>query len=174
MSDLLQQLIEVCAPERVSDKLADRICYTRDAGPSPGGTPGYIVRPISPEEITGILCIANQSNTPVFIWSRSTTFIGLGIQDGCILMALDLMNKIIDIDLKNKVVAVEPGTVWHAVDIELNKLGWELAVPGPGGMFSCTIGGSVAYDAVPHALAGYGMTGNHVVGLEVVLPNGDI
>ncbi len=85
-------------------------------------------------------------------------------------MALDLMNKIIDMDLENKVVAVEPGAVWHAVDVELNKLGWELGVPGPGGMFSCTIGGSVAYNAVPHALAGYGMTGRHVVGLEVVLP----
>lgn len=174
MSDLLQQLANVCAPNRVSDKLADRICYTRDAGPSPGGIPGYIVRPISPEEIAGILRVANQTHTPVFIWGRSTTFIGLGIQEGCILMSLDLMNKIIDVDFKNKVVAVEPGTIWHAVDVELNKHGWELAVPGPGGMFSCTIGGSIAYDAVPHALAGYGMTGNHVVGLEVVLPNGEI
>ena len=58
MSELLQQLIEVCAPERVSDKLADRICYTRDAGPSPGGTPGYIVRPKTPAEIAGILQVA--------------------------------------------------------------------------------------------------------------------
>ena len=41
-------------------------------------------------------------------------------------------------------------------------------------MFSCTIGGSVAYNAVPHGLAEYGMTGKHVIGLEVVLPNGTI
>jgi FAD/FMN-containing dehydrogenase len=110
----------------------------------------------------------------VFIWGRSTTFIGAGIQDGCILMALDLMNKIIEMDFANKVIAVEPGAVWHAVDVELNRYGWELGVPGPGGMFSCTIGGSVAYNAVPHAIAGYGMTGEHVVGLEVVLPDGQI
>ncbi|MCG8376183.1 MAG: FAD-binding oxidoreductase, partial [Chlorobiales bacterium] len=152
----------------------DRICYTRDAGPSPGGVPGYIVRPTTPEEIAGILTIANDNLTPVFIWGRSTTFIGAGIQDGCILMALDLMNKILEIDFDSKVVAVEPGIVWHALDIELNKYGWELCVPGPGGMFSATVGGSVAYNAVPHAIAEYGMTGRHVVGLEVVLPDGSI
>lgn len=174
MSELLEQLIAVCAPERVSDKLPDRICYTRDAGPSPGGIPGVIVRPETPEEVAGILQIANRHRTPVFIWGRSTTFIGLGIQTGCILMALDLMDEILDMDFENKLVAVEPGAVWHAVDVELNRYGWELAVPGPGGMFSCTIGGSVAYNAVPHALAQYGMTGEHVVGLEVVLPDGTI
>lgn len=174
MNELFEQLIEVCAPERVSDKLPDRICYTRDAGPSPGGIPGYIVRPTTPEEVAGVLKVANEHHTPVFIWGRSTTFIGLGIQDGCILMALDRMNKIIEMDFANKLVAVEPGAVWHSVDVELKKYGWELAVPGPGGMFSCTIGGSVAYNAVPHAMAEYGMTGNHVVGLEVVLPDSTI
>jgi FAD/FMN-containing dehydrogenase len=174
MSEVLKELAEVCAPQRVSDKLPDRICYTRDAGPSPGGIPGFVVRPTSTEEVAGVLKVANQHRTPVFIWGRSTTFIGLGIQDGCILMALDLMNEIIDMDFDNKLIAVEPGAVWHSVDVELNKYGWELAVPGPGGMFSCTIGGSVAYNAVPHALAEYGMTGNHVIGLEVVLPDGTI
>ncbi len=174
MSELLERLVEVCAPDRVSEKLPDRICYTRDAGPSPGGVPGYVVRPTTPEEVAGILKVANEHRTPVFIWGRSTTFIGLGIEDGCILMALDLMNRIINMDFDNKVVAVEPGAVWHSVDVELNKRGWELAVPGPGGMFSCSIGGSVAYNAVPHALAEYGMTGNHVIGLEVVLPDGTI
>jgi FAD/FMN-containing dehydrogenase len=174
MTELLEQLIGVCGAKRVSDRLADRICYTRDCGPSPGGIPDYIVRPTSAEEVSGIIKIANEHRTPIFIWGRSTTFIGNGIQKGCILMALDLMDKILEIDFDSKLVVVQPGTVWHAVDVELNKHGWELAVPGPGGMFSCTIGGSVAYNAVPHALFQYGMTGEHVVGLEVVLPDGTI
>jgi FAD/FMN-containing dehydrogenase len=174
MTELLAQLIGICGPKRVSDSLADRICYTRDCGPSPGGIPDYIVRPTSTEEVSGIIKVANEQRTPIFIWGRSTTFIGNGIQKGCILMALDLMDKIERIDFDGKLVAVQPGAVWHAVDVELNKYGWELAVPGPGGMFSCTIGGSVAYNAVPHALFQYGMTGEHVVGLEVVLPDGSI
>jgi len=174
MTTLLESLTAVCGAERVSDKLVDRICYTRDCGPSPGGIPDYIVRPTSTEEVARVLKIARERQTPVFIWGRSTTFIGNGIRQGCILLALDMMNKIEKIDLDNKVVVVQPGAVWHAVDVELNKLGWELAVPGPGGMFSCTVGGSVAYNAVPHGLAGYGMTGDNVVGLEVVLPDGAV
>jgi FAD/FMN-containing dehydrogenase len=174
MTRLFDQLVAVCGPERVSDKMADRICYTRDCGPSPGGIPDYIVRPTSAREVSGIIRAANEHRTPIFIWGRSTTFIGNGIQKGCILMAMDLMDQIEKIDFDNKLVVVQPGAVWHAVDVELNKQGWELGVPGPGGMFSCSIGGSVAYNAVPHALAEYGMTGEHVIGLEVVLPDGTI
>lgn len=174
MNEILTKLMDICGPARVSDKLADRICYTRDCGPSPGGIPSWIVRPTSTAEVAAIVQAANEFQTPIFIWGRSTTFIGNGIREGCILMAMDLMDEIEKIDLDNKVVVVQPGAVWHAVDVELNKLGWELAVPGPGGMFSCTIGGSVAYNAVPHGLFEYGMTGQHVIGLEVVLPDGTI
>jgi len=174
MSELLDRLIGACGSDRVSDTLADRICYTRDCGPTPGGIPGYIVRPTSPAEVAEVVKLANEFKTPIFIWGRSTTFIGNGIREGCILLALDLMNEIEEIDLENRVIVVRPGAIWHAVDVELNKQGWELAVPGPGGMFSCTIGGSVAYNATPHAVAEYGMTGDNVVGLEVVLPNGQI
>jgi FAD/FMN-containing dehydrogenase len=174
VSDILKKLVDICGPDRVSDKLADRICYTRDCGPSPGGIPSWIVRPTTAAEVSAVVKVANEYRTPIFIWGRSTTFIGNGIREGCILLAMDLMDEIEEIDLDNKVVVVQPGAVWHAVDVELNKLGWELAVPGPGGMFSCTIGGSVAYNAVPHGLSEYGMTGQHVIGLEVVLPDGTI
>lgn len=174
MTNLMEELTAICGPERVSDKMVDRMCYTRDCGPSPGGVPGYVVRPISTEEVSHIVQAANRYRTPVFIWGRSTTFIGNGIREGCIMLALDLMRGIERIDLEKQMVVVNPGSVWHAVDVELNKIGWELGVPGPGGMFSCSIGGSVAYNSVPHGLAEYGMTGDHVLGLEVVLPNGDI
>jgi FAD/FMN-containing dehydrogenase len=174
MTDILSRLVAICGPDRVSDKLADRICHTRDCGPSPGGLPAYVVRPTTTQEVSDIVRLANEVKTPIFIWGRSTTFIGNGIKEGCILMALDLMSDIEQIDLDNKAIRVQTGAVWHAVDVELNKIGWELAVPGPGGMFSCSIGGSVAYNATPHAIAEYGMTGDNVVGLEVVLPDGQI
>ena len=128
MSEILNKLIDVCGPDRVSDKMADRICYTRDCGPSPGGIPSWVVRPTSTEEVSAIIKVANEFNTPIFIWGRSTTFIGNGIREGCILLAMDLMDEIEKVDLDNKLVAVQPGAVWHAVDVELNKLGWELAV----------------------------------------------
>ncbi len=173
MTELTERLVEICGPRRVSDRMADRICHTRDCGPSPGGVPAVVVRPQNTDEVTAIVRLANELETPIFIWGRSTTFIGAGVPEGCILLALDLMNQIKRIDFDNQVVTVQPGAVWHAVDTELNKHGWELAVAGPGGMFSCTIGGCVAYNAVPHGITEYGMTGDQVVCLEVVLPNGE-
>jgi FAD/FMN-containing dehydrogenase len=174
MSELTERLVEICGPRRVSDRMADRICHTRDCGPSPGGIPAVVARPLSTEEVVAIVKLANELKTPIFVWGRSTTFIGAGVPEGCILLALDLMDEIEAIDFESQVVTVGPGAIWHAVDTELNKQGWELAVAGPGGMFSCTIGGSVAYNSVPHGITEYGMTGDHVVSLEVVLPNGEV
>jgi glycolate oxidase len=174
LSELVGSLAAICGAEYVSDKLVDRICHTRDCGPTPGGVPAVIVRPRTTEQVSEIVRLANRECMPIFIWGRSSTFIGHGIREGCILMGLDLMNKIIDVDFGNQVVTVETGAIWHAVDSELNKQGWELAVPGSGGMFVCTVGGSVAYNSVPHGIAEYGMTGDSVIGLEVVMPDGSV
>ena len=174
MSSLIEELAAICGAEYVSDKMVDRLCHTRDAGPTPGGVPAVVVRPRTTAQVSEIVRAANRHATPIFVWGRSTTFIGHGIQTGCILLALDLMSQIVRMDFDNHAVTVETGAIWHAVDIELAKRGWELAVPGSGGMFVCTVGGSVAYNSVPHGLAGYGMTGDNVIALEVVLPNGDV
>lgn len=173
MRSLLAQLQAVCGPEHVSDVLADRLCYRRDCGPTPGGVPDIVVRPESTAEVVAIVKMANEARKPLFIWGRATTFVDFGVQEGCIVMALDLMNRV-QIDLENQVVTAETGAIWHAVDTQLNKLGWEMTVPGGGGMFSCTIGGTVAYNAVPHGITEYGITGGHVVSLNVVLADGKV
>ena len=98
MTELTERLVEICGPRRVSDRMADRICHTRDCGPSPGGVPAVVVRPQNTDEVTAIVRLANELETPIFIWGRSTTFIGAGVPEGCILLALDL--KLSD---KNKI-----------------------------------------------------------------------
>lgn len=172
--DLIDQLRAICGPEHVSDVLADRLCYRRDCGPTPGGLPDVVVRPESTGEVVEIVKLAGQARKPITIWGRATTFVDFGVQEGCIVMALDLMNRLIQIDRPNQVVTAETGAIWHAVDSQLNRLGWEMSVPGGGGMFSCTIGGTVAYNAVPHGITEYGVTGGHVVSLEVVLADGTV
>jgi alkyldihydroxyacetonephosphate synthase len=133
-----------------------------------------VARPRSTDQVAAIHRLANRTGRPIFIWGRSSTFIGHGVKDGCILMALDLMNAIEKVDFDSQVVTVQAGAIWHAVDVELNKRGWELVVPGSGGMFVCTVGGSVAYNSVPHGMAEYGVTGDGVAALEVVLPDGEV
>ena len=174
MSDLLARLQAICGPEHVSDVLADRMCYRRDCGPTPGGVPDLIVRPESTAEVVEIVKVADAARKPIFIWGRATTFVDFGVKEGCIVLAMDLMNRILKIDLENQVVTTEAGAIWHAVDSELNTLGWEMTAPGGGGMFSCTMGGTAAYNAVPHGITEYGLVGEHVVSLEVVLPQGTV
>src|SRR5512136_2922563 len=103
MSELLERLRFVCGPEHVTDVFADRICYRRDCGPTPGGVPDIVVRPQSTAEVVDILHLANEIRKPVFLWGRATTFVDHGVQEGCILMALDLMNRIVKIDVENQV-----------------------------------------------------------------------
>ena len=83
------------------------------------------------------------------------------------------MNRILEIDLENERAVVEPGVV--NLDITLAVQGQKyFYAPDPSSQRACTIGGNVAENAGgPHTLA-YGVTTNHVLGLEIVLPNGEI
>jgi hypothetical protein len=173
MDEILSRLQAICGPEHASDALVDRMCYRRDCGPTPGGLPAYIARPESVEEVSALVKLANETGTPLFVWGRATTFVDSGVPEGSIVVALDLLNKF-TIDLQNQVVTAQAGAIWHAIDAELKKLGWELAAPGGGGMFSASVGGTIAYNAVPHGITEYGVTGDHLTSLEVVLPSGEI
>jgi Fe-S oxidoreductase/FAD/FMN-containing dehydrogenase len=173
MDEILSKLQAICGPEHVTNERVDLLCYRRDCGPTPGGTPGYVCRPETTEEVMRLVKLANELKKPLFLWGRATTFVDCGAVTDSIVLALDLMNKF-EIDVESQVVHAETGTIWHAIDGELKKFGWELSAPGGGGMFSATVGGTIAYNAVPHGITEYGTTGDHVISLEVVLPNGDV
>ena len=96
MTELIAQLQEICGPEHVSNEMVDRLCYRRDCGPTPGGTPGYVVRPESVEELTALVKLANQTETPLFLWGRATTFVDAGVLEGSIVVALDLLQELHD------------------------------------------------------------------------------
>jgi Fe-S oxidoreductase/FAD/FMN-containing dehydrogenase len=173
MDEITAKLQEICGSEHVSNERVDLLCYRRDCGPTPGGMPAYVCRPESTEEVVRLVKLANEIKRPLFLWGRATTFVDCGAVNDSIVLALDLM-KDFEIDLENQVVHAETGAIWHAIDGELKKFGWELSAPGGGGMFSASVGGTIAYNAVPHGITEYGTTGDHVISMEVVLPNGNI
>ena len=173
MDELLDKLQTICGPEHVTNERVDLLCYRRDCGPTPGGMPAYVCRPESTEEVVKLVKLANETKKALFLWGRATTFVDAGVVNDSIVLAMDRMNRF-EIDLENQVVHAEAGTIWHAIDGELKKFGWELSAPGGGGMFSASVGGTIAYNAVPHGITEYGTTGDHVISMEVVLPNGSI
>jgi len=83
------------------------------------------------------------------------------------------MNRILEIDLENERAVVQPGVVNLDITLAVQPLGYFYA-PDPSSQRACTIGGNVSENAGgPHTLA-YGVTTNHVLGLEIVLPDGSV
>src|SRR5512137_454473 len=99
MDELIGKLQEICGPEHVSSERVDLLCYRRDCGPTPGGTPGYVCRPESTDEVVRLVKVANEYNRPLFLWGRATTFVDCGAVTDSIVLALDLL-KDFEIDLE--------------------------------------------------------------------------
>src|SRR5690606_16730913 len=92
---------------------------------------------------------------------------------GGVIISLSRMKRILDIDLRNRRAVVEAGIVNAWVTRAVEDKGYHFA-PDPSSQTACTIGGNVATNSGgPHTLK-YGVTVNHILGLKVVLPNGEI
>src|SRR5512137_1476410 len=96
--DLTKAMAEIVGKDNVSDRLVDRICYSRDCGPDPAGTPAVIVRPSSTEEVARVLRWANGHRHALYTRGRATTFLGSGVKEGVILLETTRMNRIERID----------------------------------------------------------------------------
>ena len=94
-------------------------------------------------------------------------------QEGGIVIAFSRMNRILEVDVENQRAVVQPGVVNLQLSEHVSHLGLYFA-PDPSSQKACTIGGNVAENSGgPHTLM-YGVTVNHVTGVEVVLPSGEV
>lgn len=173
-ADLRTELISLVGQDNFSDDIVDRLTYSRSSSAEEAGTPLYVVRPRSTQEVSQILKTANRHHIPVYVWGRGTIFVASGVKDDCVMIDMTNMDRILKMDVDTLSVTVEAGIVWGALNTELRKKGWELTIPGPGSLVSCTVGGSIAASTVPHGLTGEGTTGENVLNLEIVLPTGEV
>jgi len=136
--------------------------------------PEVVVFPRSTDHVVKIVNLARERKIP-FVGRGAGTGLSGGVipRMGGIMISFAKMNKIIEIDLENERITVEPGVV--NLDVTLAVQGQKyFYAPDPSSQRACTIGGNVAENAGgPHTLA-YGVTTNHVLGLEGVLPDGKV
>jgi glycolate oxidase len=172
-SGLKERLSAVVGRYCVLDRPEDLALYEYD-GSVEKGRPDIVVFPRTTAHVSAIVKIAAEFQTPFVGRGAGTGLSGGAIpREGGILIAFARMNRILEIDLENERAVVQPGVVNLDLTLAVENGGYFFA-PDPSSQRACTIGGNVAENAGgPHTLA-YGVTTNHVLGLELVLPDGSV
>jgi glycolate oxidase len=172
-SAVVKRLRKIAGREAVLERPEDLMLYEYDAGLA-RSTPRAVVFPRTTEQVSAIMKLATETGVPIVPRGAGTGLSGGAIaREGGIILGFARMNRILEIDLPNQRAVVQPGVV----NLELSNAvlgdGYYFA-PDPSSQKACTIGGNVAENSGgPHTLA-YGVTVNHVTGLEVVLPDGRV
>lgn len=136
--------------------------------------PDIVIKPENKEQISDIVKLANDENIPITPRGAGSGLAGANIPIyGGIVLSLERMNRIIEIDTENLVAVVEPGVVTNDLCRIVSEKGLYYA-GYPMSVETSFIGGNVATNAGGSKVIKYGNTGHHILGLEVVMPNGDI
>jgi glycolate oxidase len=170
----IRELTTFVGGDSVSTKQNEIEDYSHDEMPlAKPHAPQVIVRPADTHALAKLLDFANKKRIPV-----TPRGAGTGLSGGCtpihggILLSLERMNRILKIDRDNLVAIVEPGVTLSHLHNEVAKQG--LCYPLLPGEMTATVGGNIATNAGGMNAVKYGVTRHHVLGLEAVLPNGEI
>jgi glycolate dehydrogenase FAD-linked subunit len=163
----------ILGPEGVLWRPEDLMLYEYD-GLSAMRTPDAVVFPTTTEQVVRMSKLSAERKIPVIPRGAGTGLSGGAVvTQGGIVVSLARMKKILEIDLENQRARVQPGVVNSDLSLAVSDDGYYYA-PDPSSQKACTIGGNVAENSGgPHTLA-YGVTTNHVLALEVVLPGGEV
>jgi len=170
---IIRELEKIVGRSGVLWSAEDLLLYEYD-GSVEEAHPEAIVFPRHKQDVVEIVKLANHYDVSIVGRGAGTGLSGGALaRRGGIVVAFSRMNHILEIDAENQRAVVEPGVVNLDLSRATEKYGLYFA-PDPSSQKSCTIGGNVSENSGgPHTLA-YGVTSNHVTGLELVLPEGGV
>ncbi len=170
---ILKKLVRMCGKENVLYRAADLYLYEYDASME-RGRPDVVVFVKDARTIREVVRLAVAEKIPYTPRGSATNLAGGTVTpEGGIVIETARMDRVLEIDVDNGVAVVEPGLYNLQLQNQLAPLGMVFA-PDPASQKVSTLGGNVAMNAGgPHCFK-YGVTVNHVLGLEVVLPNGEL
>jgi len=170
---IIDKLKEIVGPDNVAAEIQDLLCYGYDATQMEF-LPDAVVHPADTSEVAAVMKLANQERFPVFPRGAGSGFSGGALpKGGGIVLVTTRLNRILRIDTENLIAEVEPGVVTEQFQLEVEKLGL-FYPPDPASLKFSTLGGNVAENAGGPRCVKYGVTRDFVMGLEVVLPTGEI
>jgi len=170
----LSELRRLVGTQNVLTEKEDLIPYSFDGTAALKQMPGCVVLPTTSQHISDMLKLANHSKTPVVTRGSGTGLSGgsLPVND-CLVLCLVKLDKILELDRANLTMRVEAGVITQTVSEAANAAGL-FYPPDPGSMKISTIGGNVAENSGGLRGLKYGVTRNYVMGMEVILPDGEI
>ncbi|MFQ6674330.1 MAG: FAD-binding oxidoreductase [Fidelibacterota bacterium] len=173
-SSLLNDLRNVLSPDRVITDPTELIVYECDGLVLNRRQPDAVVLPETTQEVAEVVSLCVRNDIPFLARGAGTGLSGGAVAaDGGIIIQMSRMNRILEIDYEDEIAVVQPGVVNLDLSLVTSRHGFHFA-PDPASQKACTIGGNVAENAGgPHTLK-YGVTVNHVLGVQGVMPNGEI
>jgi glycolate oxidase len=171
---LADELRAIVGEDGVVSQPEELLVYECDAYTLERHLPSAVVLPRTTEQVVAVVKLCARHNLPFIPRGAGTSLSGAVLAvDGGVMITLSRMNRILSVDHRNRRALVEAGCVnaWITNAVKPRGL---LYAPDPSSQPACTIGGNVATNSGgPHTLK-YGVTTNHVLGFEMVLPDGEV
>jgi FAD/FMN-containing dehydrogenase len=176
MSLVIEKLQEILGADYVATDKETCYVYSRDCSLEKGFIPDVVIRPNTTEEVSQVLILANEQKVPIYPRGAAASLVLMGVplQSNSIVMDLTRMNRMVELDEDSMSVTVEAGITWGELETALKEKGWYTGFIGPGPGLSSTIGGAISVASVYYGSAKYGTAADITLGLEVVLPTGEI
>ena len=171
---IVAKLREIVPGEGVIATQDELRAYECDGLSAYRAVPMAVVLPSTTQQVAAILRLCNEERIKVVPRGAGTSLSGgaLPLTDG-IVLGLGKFNRILEIDWDNRCVVAQPGVTNLGITNAVQDRGFYYA-PDPSSQIACTIGGNVAENSGGVHCLKYGLTTNNLLGLEMVLPNGDV
>jgi glycolate oxidase len=171
---IIAQLTKAVGKKGIIQRKEELITYECDGLTSYRQRPALVVLPRTTAQVAEAVKICDEHNIAWIARGAGTGLSGgaLPVED-CVLIVTSLMNQILKVDLENQRVVVQPGTINNWVTQAVSGAGFYYA-PDPSSQVICSIGGNVAENSGGVHCLKYGVTTNHVLGLKLVIPSGEV
>jgi glycolate oxidase len=168
-----QTLIDIVGPNNYTNRLIDMVSYSYDASEH-SHRPSCGLWVETAEQVQQVMRLANREGLPVTPRGSGTGLSGMAVPiRGGIILDMSHMNKIMEINIEDRLTVVQPGVVYASLEKALEPYGFFFP-PDPASGKVATLGGNIATNAGGLKGAKYGVTRDYVLGLQVVLPDGRI
>jgi glycolate oxidase len=171
---IAREFEQVVGQAGVVKRREELLVYECDGLTSYRQRPAMVVLPRTTEQVAQLVTICHRYEVPFIARGAGTGLSGGALPvEHCVLIGTALMNRILEIDLENQRVVVQPGVINNWVTQAVSGAGFYYA-PDPSSQIICSVGGNVAENSGGVHCLKYGVTTNHVLGLKLVLPDGTI